>query len=209
LHRIQLGKEEQPLTKQSDHSDIVDRLETAVSNMTEAGIARLCRKGAYLAIGTPDGDAMALLNEAIMRTLNGSREWKPGLPFEVFIFGVMKSIAHAQKHSSQQTTEVVEAEFSTAGEDDDSFLAKVAGGKGTDAVLIERHRIEALQADVDALARHFEGDDDVELVLAALEDGTARQVLIEDFGMTITRYESARKKLRRGADTIFRGRRKS
>lgn len=197
------------MTKQSDHPHIVDRLETAVSNLTEAGIVRLCRKGAYLAIGTPDGDAMALFNEAVMRTLDGSREWKPGLPFEVFIFGVMKSIAHAQKHSSQQTTEIVEADFSTAGEEDDSFLAKVAGGHGTDAVLIERHRLKAIQGDVDALARHFQGDDDVELVLAALEDGTSRHVLLEDFGMTITRYESARKKLRRGADTIFRGRRKS
>lgn len=197
------------MTKQSDYSDIVDRLETAVSNLTEAGIARLCRKGGYLAIGTPDGDAMALFNEAVMRTLNGSREWKPGVSFEVYIFGVMRSIAHAEKHTCQRKTEVLEADFGTKGDDDDPFLAKVAGGQGTDVVLVERRRMEALQADIDALARHFEGDDDVELVLAALEDGTARQVLIEDFGMTLTRYESARKKLRRGADTLFRGRRKS
>jgi hypothetical protein len=197
------------LTKQSDHSDTVGRLETAVGNLTEAGITRLCRKGAYLAIGTPDGDVMALFNEAVMRTLTGSREWKPGLPFEVYIFGAMKSIAHAQRNSSQQATEMLEADLSTAGEDDDSFLAKVAGGEGTDLVLIERRRIETLQADVDMLASHFKGDDDVELVLAALEDGTARHILLDDFGMTVTRYESARKKLRRGADTIFRGRRKS
>jgi len=188
------------LTKQSDYSDIVDRLETAVSNLTEAGIARLCRKGGYLAIGTPDGDGMAL---------NGSREWKPAVSFEVYIFGVMRSIAHAEKHTCQRKTEVLEADFGTKGDDDDPFLAKVADGQGTDVVLVERRRMEALQADIDALARHFEGDDDVELVLAALEDGTARQVLIEDFGMTLTRYESARKKLRRGADTLFRGRRKS
>ena len=132
------------MTKQSDYSDIVDRLETAVSNLTEAGIARLCRKGAYLAIGTPDGDAMALFNEAVMRTLNGSREWKPEVSFEVYIFGVMRSIAHAEKHTCQQKTEVLEADFGTTGDDDDPFLAKVAGGQGTDVVLVERRRMEAL-----------------------------------------------------------------
>jgi hypothetical protein len=197
------------LTKKSDTTDIVDRLEAAIGELTEAGIVRICRKAAYLAIGTPDGDVMALFNEAVMRTLNGSREWNPELPFGVYIFGAMKSIAHAQKNSTQHKTEKVEADFAMIGEDEDPFLSKVAGAPGTDDVLIERRSAEALQADVDALDNHFKGDDDVELVLAALQDGTSRHELVEGFGMTITRYESARKKLRRGADTLFRGRSKS
>lgn len=203
------ARRKNPLTKKPDAADIVERVEAAVNDLTEAGFVRMRRKAAYLAIGTPDGDVMALFNEAIMRTLNGSREWKPELPFHVYIFGAMKSIAHAQKNSMQNKTEIVEADFAMAGEDEGSFLSKVAGAPGTDDMLIARMRTEALQADVDALASHFNGDEDVELVLAALEDGTSRQDLIEDFGMTITRYESARKKLRRGADTMFRERRKS
>lgn len=199
------------MAQESDSMEITARLEAAIGALTDVGIVRLCRKVAYLAIGTPDGDVMALFNEAIARTLNGTREWPQELPFEVFIFGAMKSIAHGERNLKQAKVEFAEVEFAKAGEDEpsESLLDRVRtqGAQGVDETIIERDEKFALQADLDALADHFKGDEDVELVLAALEDGTPRKVLLEDFGMTLTQYESARKKLRRGADTLFRGRR--
>lgn len=187
-------------------SDIAARLEVAIGAFKDVDIIRLCKKIKYWAGGAPDGDPMALFNEAIVRTLQGTRHWPLDLPFEIFIFGAMKSIANGQRGLKQVINETLECDL-----DDDRYsdgnLAHIAGTPGTDDLLIENAAFLALQADIEELKAHFKGDDNVELVLAALEDGTPRSVLIEEFGLTVTEYESARKKLRRGADVIFRGRR--
>lgn len=188
--------------------DIAARLEIAIGGLSDADIIRLCKKVGYWAGGAPDGDTMALFNEAIMRTLDGVRHWPLDLPFDVFMFGAMKSIANGQRGLKQVSSETSESDLDR--EDDghsDGYLDRVEGSKGIEEVLITRQAHLAHEAKLDELKAHFKGDDNVELVLAALEDGTPRQVLIEEFGMTVTEYESARKKLRRGADVIFRGRR--
>lgn len=188
--------------------DIVTRLEEAICALTELDILRLCKKARFLVAGMPDDDVMALFNEAIARTLEGTRQWPLDLPFEVYIFGAMRSIAHGQRRSAQAVSEIPECDLtSTDDEGSEGYFARIQGARGTDETLIEKAEFAALEANLDELKSHFAGDDNVELVLAALEDGTPRRVLVEDFGMSITEYESARKKLRRGADVIFRGRR--
>jgi len=188
--------------------DIAARLEAAIGALSDADVVRLCKKMSYWAGGASDGDKMALFNEAILRTLDGARHWPSELPFEVFIFGAMKSIANGQRRLKQANSEISETDLDRDdGDHSDDYLDRIEGSKGTDEVLIARHALLAHEARLDALKAHFKGDDNVELVLAALEDGTPRHVLIEEFGMTLTEYESARKKLRRGADVIFRGRR--
>ena len=189
-------------------SDIAARLEAAIGVLSDADVVRLCRKVSYWIGGAPEGDAMALFNEAILRTLDGARHWPSDLPFEVFIFGAMKSIANGQRRLKQANSETSESDLDR--DDDghsDGYLDRLSGAEGADEVLIARQALLAHEAKLDELKVHFKGDDNVELVLAALEDGTPRHVLLEDFGMTVTEYESARKKLRRGADVIFRGRR--
>lgn len=189
-------------------SDIAARLEAAIGVLSDADVVRLCRKVSYWIGGAPEGDAMALFNEAILRTLDGVRHWPSDLPFEVFIFGAMKSIANGQRRSKQANSETSESDLDRDdGGHSDGYLDRVSGAEGTDEVLIAKQALLAHEAKLDELKAHFKGDDNVELVLAALEDGTPRHVLIEDFGMTVTEYESARKKLRRDADVIFRGRR--
>lgn len=188
--------------------DIAARLEIAIGALSDADIIRLCKKVGYWAGGAPDGDTMALFNEAILRTLDGARHWPLDLPFDVFMFGAMKSIANGQRGLKQVNSETRESDLERDDDDQsDGYLARIGGGRGTDDVLIEKAALAVLASDLDELRSHFKGDDHVELVLAALEDGTPRRVLIEEFGMTVTEYESARKKLRRGADVIFRGRR--
>ncbi|MEW7850523.1 hypothetical protein AB2N08_17675 [Massilia aurea] len=190
------------------HGDIVTRLERAICALTEPDILRLCKKARFLVAGMSDNNVMALFNEAVARTLEGTRQWPLDLPFEVYIFGAMRSIAHGQRHSTQALNEFTECDLlSTDDEGSEGYFASFQGERGTDETLIEKAELAALEANLDELKGHFAGDDIVELVLAALEDGIPRRVLVEEFGMSITEYESARKKLRRGADVIFRGRR--
>lgn len=184
------------------------RLEGAICALTELDILRLCKKARFLVAGISDDEVMALFNEAVARTLEGTRQWPLDLPFEVYIFGAMRSIAHGQRHSAQALNEVTECDLTPADDEvSEGYFASFQGGSGTDVALIEKAELAALEANLDELKSHFAGDDSVELVLAALEDGTPRRVLVEEFGMSITEYESARKRLRRGADVIFRGRR--
>jgi len=188
--------------------DTTARLEEAICALTELEVLRLCKKARFMVAGLSDDDVMLLFNEAIARTLEGTRQWPSGVPFDAFIFGAMKSIAHGHRHSSQAVNEISECDL-TAADDEGSeeYFARLQGAKGVDETLIEKAEAAALEANLDELKLHFAGDDHVELVLAALEDGTPRRILVEEFGMSITEYESARKKLRRGADVIFRGRR--
>lgn len=202
------------LTLQPEHTDIsllddvATRLEKAIFALTEADIVRLCKKARFFVAGLSDDDVMSLFNEAVARTLEGTRKWPPDLPFGVYIFGAMKSIAHGQRISSQAINEIPECDLApTDGESSEEYFATLRGAKGVDEALIEKAELATLEGQLDELKSHFAGDDNVELVLAALEDGTTRRVLVEEFGMSITEYESARKKLRRGADVIFRGRR--
>lgn len=190
--------------------DIVARIECALSQSSVADIVRIARQAAYLAGGTPDNDGRDLFNEAIARTLDGSRNWPVGLPFRVFIYGAMKSIAHGQRNTKQVECEALESDLSVDDENrSDGFFGSLPGARGTDEVLVERADRLAKEAMLEELRKHVKGDENVELVLAALEDGTPRRVLIEEFGMTTVEYESARKKLRRCADVLFRGRRKA
>lgn len=191
-------------------ADIVGRMELALGALTDADLVRIARKAGYLAGGMPDDDGMALFNEAIMRTLDGSRNWPLNLPFQVYVFGAMRSIVHGQRQSRQAECETLEGDLSVGEEDvTDAYFEGLHGAGGTDELLIARAEMLAQEAMLQKLREHFKGEENVELVLAALEDGTPRRVLIEEFGMTTVEYESARKKLRRGADVLFRRRSKT
>lgn len=202
------------LTRQPEQTDIAllddvaTRLEKAICALTEADIVRLCKKARFLVGGISDNDVMALFNEAVARTLERTRQWPPNLPFGAYIFGAMRSIAHGQRISAHAVNEISECDLApTNQEGSEGYFASLHDPRGTDEALIEKAELATLEAHLDELKSHFAGDDNVELVLAALEDGTTRRVLVEEFGMSVTEYESARKKLRRGADVIFRGRR--
>lgn len=188
--------------------DVATRVERAICALTDSDIVRLCKKARFFVGGISDDDVMALFNEAVARTLEGTRKWPPDLPFGVYIFGAMKSIAHGQRISAQAINEISECDLAPADNEGlEGHFATLQGADGVDEALIKKAELAALESHLDELRRHFAGNDNVELVLAALEDGITRRVLVEEFGMSITEYESARKKLRRGADVIFRGRR--
>lgn len=192
----------------AQRGDTTTRLEEAICALTELDVLRLCKKTRFMVAGLSDDDVMWLFNEAIARALAGTRQWPSDVAFDAFIFGAMKSIAHGHRHSLQAVKEISECDLTSPDDEgSEEYFARFQGAKGVDETLIEKAEAAVLEANLDELKLYFAGDDHVELVLAALEDGTPRRILVEEFGMSITEYESARKKLRRGADVIFRGRR--
>lgn len=199
------------MPKQQDQAEIAARIEEAVSEMTHADVARMRKKALYYMRGTTEQDAHALINEAIARTLAGAREWRADLPFLDHLSGAMKSIAHGMRNLKQNRFEILATDLVSADDEsgEEFFVAASGQAPGVDEQLIDRLERESFEADIDEVKEHFKGNDHVELVLASIEDGIPPRVLQAEFNITKTEYESARKKLRRRADALFRGRRKA
>ena len=66
-----------------------------------------------------------------------------------------------------------------------------------DSLLTEEARKDA-EATVAKIQTFFKGDEDVEWILMGIEDGLKAEDIRETSGMTLTQYESAKKRLRRG-----------
>jgi RNA polymerase sigma-70 factor (ECF subfamily) len=65
----------------------------ALRSLSPADLVRLKALARLWSRGLPGGLGWAdVLNEAIMRSLDGSRRWPPGVPRLAFLSGVMRSI---------------------------------------------------------------------------------------------------------------------
>jgi hypothetical protein len=77
-----------------------------------------------------------------------------------------------------------------------------------EALLINEARKEA-SASLKKIRDHFAGDSDVETILMGIEEEDKPEVIRQAFGMSITQYETGRKRLRRGLERLFPKRTKS
>ena len=62
---------------------------------------------------------------------------------------------------------------------------------------------------LDISSNYFKDDDEVTLIIMAIEDGISARDLCSSYEMTTIQYDTARKRFRRGIDRLFPGRRKS
>jgi DNA-directed RNA polymerase specialized sigma24 family protein len=121
-----------------------------------------------------------LLQEALMRILDGRRDWPRSVAVVPFLAGVMRSIAwdwRAERHvDSAEATGI-------AGWDDQSAAAR-----------IDLRKTIAL----------FSDDPIAQRILIALMDGTRGEELRELSGLGKTEYESKRTKTRRRLERAWR-----
>jgi DNA-directed RNA polymerase specialized sigma24 family protein len=69
-----------------------DNAAAALTRLSEADLLRLVQIARLLARGLADGDPQDLLNEAVLRVLEGSRRWRQDLPLVPFLAGIMRSL---------------------------------------------------------------------------------------------------------------------
>src|SRR5947209_3022384 len=68
---------------------------SAIQALSETDLVRLKALARLWSRGLPGGIGWAdVLHEAIVRVLDGSRPWPPGVPILAFLSGVMRSICH-------------------------------------------------------------------------------------------------------------------
>jgi RNA polymerase sigma-70 factor (ECF subfamily) len=129
-----------------------------------------------------------LLQEAFARVLNGSRRQPEGVPFDVFMAGVMKSLrADYWRRRRRKPAHTVATE--TASEDDAASEAPDPAPDPERAVLAQTALKEVLKL--------FAADREASLVIEGLADGLSAEDICYAYGLTRTAYDSARKRMRR------------
>ena len=125
-----------------------------------------------------------MLNEAIVRVLDGSRPWPPGVPLLAFLSGVMRSIC--DDHWRRLRREALTRRGDVAD------LAATAEEPSPDP----ERTLAAAQA-LGEIDRLFAGDRPVLQIIAGLSEGLTAREICRVYEMTERDYDTARKRMRR------------
>src|SRR5215471_15818487 len=151
---------------------------TAVRSLSDADTTALLKVArVYARTRRTRYEYQDLFHEALARILEGKRNWPPGVPFVIFVSGVMRAIAwewRADAHNEPS----VEAAVCTEG----SVIAR-----------IDTQRFLSLFDD-DPIARG---------IIIGIMEGAIGEELRESSGLGKTEYESKRRKIRRRIERLW------
>ena len=144
-------------------------------------LARLWSRGLPGGIGWAD-----VLNEAIVRVLDGSRPWPRHVPLLAFLSGVMRSICDGFWRKARRELLVRNGDG----------RAPDAPGEEAAATPDPERTLAAAQAlaEVDRL---FASDPNALKVIAGLAEGLTPGEICRTYGMTALDYDTTRKRMRR------------
>jgi DNA-directed RNA polymerase specialized sigma24 family protein len=141
-------------------------------------LARLWSRGLPVGLGWAD-----VLNEAIVRVLDGSRPWPAGVPLLAFLSGIMRSIC--DDHWRRLRREALTRRGDVA-----DLAATAEDTPGPERTLA------AAQA-LGEIDRLFAGDLQVLKIIAGLSEGLTASEICRLYEMTERDYDTARKRMRR------------
>ena len=190
----------------------------AIESLTEAELGRIHRAAQYALFGTEYTDPDELLGEAVQRTLDGvgvpsGRHWPKDVHFVAYIIRTMQSIADGSSNSVVQTsTASLEA---MAGGEGNAELALAQEGFSSPDVVEQALEVEEAAerqsraaADAALIEAHFANDDQIQFLIMGDKDDMKAADIRAISGMNQTEYDSARRRFRRGLNTLMPGRRK-
>jgi RNA polymerase sigma-70 factor (ECF subfamily) len=157
-----------------------DTLRRALAGLSEPDLLRLQAIARLRCRSLPGLDWQELLHEAVLRALDGSRAWPPGVPLVAFLAGIMRSLRsdHWRRHRaaaaplSAQATEVADQ-------------------------APDPERIAAASQALAAIDRLFADDPAALVVILGLSQGLSAKEIRRRAGLSETEYESTRKRMRR------------
>lgn len=195
----------------------LDEALAGIETIDAAGYLVLRARAAGRLFGTRFRDPNDLLQEALLSVIEGAqpgsrkgRKWPVSVPLIAFITNAMRGIASNDRESLSTKSEVLATELvGEDGGDADEALTRVSGvnAPGVDDTLIDAADGADLLAQRDALFEYFADDEEITMVLMAMEDGMRGAAVQEVCGLTQVQYETARTRLRRGKAKMLAQRR--
>jgi RNA polymerase sigma-70 factor (ECF subfamily) len=170
-------------TEQEDEESAAD-MARAVAALSETDLLRLKAIARLRARDLPRDIGWAdLLNEAVARSLGGSRQCPQGVSIVAFLAGIMRSIASEHWRRLRREAGI----FALSGEN----------GEGeADSAPDPERSLAALQA-LAALDQLFAADLHSSQILAGLAAGLSAREIRATYGLSELEYDSARKRMRR------------
>jgi RNA polymerase sigma-70 factor (ECF subfamily) len=155
-------------------------LRRALAALSEPDLLRLQAIARLRCRGLPGLDWQELLHEAVLRALDGSRPWPPGVTLIAFMAGIMRSLRsdHWRRHRATAAALSVEA-------------AEVADQAP------DPERIAVASQALSAIDRLFADDPAALAVILGLSQGLSAEEIRHRAGLSETEYASTRKRMRR------------
>lgn len=206
--------------KSADHAyATAEEICEAVERLTEAELGRIQRAAHYALFGTEYTNPLELLGEAVQRTLEGvgvkeGRHWPKNVDFVAYINMTMQSIANGSSSSiTQSRTAYIET---MAGDHGDTELALAQEGFSSPDVVEQALELEetnerqaSAAADAALIEAHFANEEEIQFLIMGDKDDLKPNEIRAISGMDQTTYDTARRRFRRGLNTLMPGRRKS
>jgi DNA-directed RNA polymerase specialized sigma24 family protein len=163
----------------------------ALRSLDAFGWARLRKIAAVLAAGGR-GQEDELLQETMLRVLDGGRLWPQGLPLMSFLAGVMKSVAHGERAKVKRSP--VRRAASLYDGSGALVIDMADAGPTPEDSLAEEQAAGRIKQ---RMAAAFEGDFDAQMLLEGMLDGMEGEPLRGLTELDPTAYASKRRLIRR------------
>lgn len=154
----------------------------ALAGLSEPDLLRLQAIARLRCRGLPGLDWQELLHEAILRALDGSRPWPPGVKLLAFLAGIMRSLRsdHWRRHRAMALLSAPAAEIADLPSENP-----------------DPERIAAAAQALAAIDRLFADDPAALAVILGLSQGLSAEEIRHRAGLSGTDYDSTRKRMRR------------
>jgi RNA polymerase sigma-70 factor (ECF subfamily) len=169
----------------------IEEVKQAFRELPLAYWVRLRRWTVWKLAGNSTASADDVINDMWLRFVNGSRRWPKGIPFATCFWNAVKSSINAEweKHKRVASAQESLPEDGNGAETDE-------GTSPLDQLVQqpERRRQEGI---LDHIAQAFKIDRAVAAVLEGIDRQLSPLQVQEEFDLSETQYDSARRKLRR------------
>ena len=167
-----------------------DEFRLKVDSLQDADWIRL-RKIASIHAAKCNADWEDILNEALVRALDGRRKCKKDLSVIVFLDGAMRSIVNSWNKASKTTPTANAAQLYTDTDEGQELTIDHPPDNSTPDMIMEAQEM------LDKFEALFEGDDEALMVLMGQQDDLPPDEIQELTGLDKTQYATVLRRIRR------------
>ncbi|TVM30542.1 RNA polymerase sigma factor [Oceanidesulfovibrio marinus] len=143
-----------------------------------------------------------LIQEAIVRALDGRRKYKRDLQMIVFLMGIMKSIVSSEAKASERHKEISLQVYNPGTQEE--YQAGIADERATpERETIARLDLAKIKSEIPFL--FVEDSEEVQLFVMGVVEGMTKEEVQRISGLYGNEYDSARRLFRRRIEKAFPG----